>query len=88
MVFARLFAAARVAANCWWGVRLAPIPTKTVTYLSRVGTQQYAIRDKFTDVVERANLSKLPIAELYGRDDVFAVAKRQLSRREIASLGL
>jgi hypothetical protein len=78
----------RLDDNCWWEVRLAPIPTRTVTYPSHLGTRTYAIRDKFTDVVRTAKLSKLPIAELYGRDGVFAAAKRQLSRREIAALGL
>jgi hypothetical protein len=78
----------RLDDNCWWEVRLAPIPMKTVSYPSRIGTQTYSIRDKFTDVVKHARLSRLPIAELYGRDGVFAANKRQLSRREIAHLGL
>ena len=39
-------------------------------------------------VVRSARLSALPVDELYGRDGVYAVNKRQLSRREIADLGL
>lgn len=70
--------------ECWWEVRLAPIPTKTVKF----GEREYAVRDKFTDVVRSAKLSALPIDELYGEAGVYAVAKRQLSRREIADLGL
>ena len=69
-------------------MRLAPIPTRAVTCPSPGGSRQYPVRDKFTDVVKSAKLSPLPIAELYGRDGVFATAKRQLSRREIATLGL
>lgn len=75
--------------NAWWEIRLAPIPMKTRTYTLRDGTQRsHALYDVFTDVVRSAKLSTLPIAELYGRDGVFAAAKRQLSRREIAHLGL
>jgi hypothetical protein len=38
--------------------------------------------------VHSAKLSTLPVDELYGRDGVYAVNKRQLSRREIANLDL
>jgi hypothetical protein len=75
----------RLDDNCWWEVRLAPIPTRTVTY---GGTRHYTVRDMFTDVVLSAKLSTLPVDELYGRDGVYAVNKRQLSRREIAALDL
>ena len=78
----------RLDDNCWWEVRLAPIPTRTVTYPSRDGTREYKVREKFTDVVRSAKLSALPVDELYGRDGVYAVNKRQLSRREIANLDL
>jgi hypothetical protein len=78
----------RLDDNCWWEVRLAPIPTRTVTYPSQGGTREYTVRDKFTDVVRSAGLSALPVDELYGRDGVYAVNKRQLSRREIANLDL
>jgi hypothetical protein len=78
----------RLDDNCWWEVRLAPIPTRVVTYPSQGGKREYAVRDKFTDVVSSAKLSALPVDELYGRDGVYAVNKRQLSRREIANLDL
>jgi hypothetical protein len=75
----------RLDDNCWWEVRLAPIPTRTVTY---GGSYQYTVREKVDDVVRRAKLTTLPVEELYGRDGVYAVNKRQLSRREIAALDL
>jgi hypothetical protein len=78
----------RLDDNCWWEVRLAPIPTRVVKYPSRDGTREYTVRDKFTDVVHSAKLSMLPIDQLYGRDGVYAASKRQLSRREIAALDL
>jgi len=40
------------------------------------------------DVVLRASLSSLPREQLYGRRDVVAVGKRQLSAREIKRYGL
>ena len=79
----------RLDDNCWWEIRLAPIPTKIVTWPAPKGeTRRYVRPDVFTDVVKAAKLSKLPIGELYGQLDVYAVAKRQLSRKEIAGLGL
>ena len=79
----------RLDDNCWWEIRLAPIPTKVVTWPAPKGeTRQYLRPDVFTDVVKSAKLSKLPIEELYGRPGVYAVAKRQLSRKEIAALAL
>ena len=75
--------------NGWWEVRLAAIPTRKVSYKGRDGAPfEYNVRQKVTDVVVSAKLTKLPIAELYGRDDVYAIAKRQMSRREIADLGV
>jgi len=76
----------RLDDNCWWEVHLAPIPTRIVTYPSPGGSRQYRVRDKFSDVVVSAKLTRLPIAELYGREEVYAVNKRQLSRREVADL--
>jgi len=72
--------------NCWWEVRLAPTPKKTVSYPWSPGIK-YTIDDKFTDVVHQAKLSTLPVAELYGKPGFYAAAKRQLSRNEIRDLG-
>lgn len=64
----------------WWEVRLAPIPRgQVVTTDGRYRTVELSV----TDVVHRAGLAHLPIRELYGRDGVYAVAKRPLSAREI-----
>jgi hypothetical protein len=79
----------RLDDNCWWEICLAPIPTKLVTWPApKGGTRSFTVFDAYTDVVKTTKLSKLPIDELYARGDVYAVAKRQLSRKEIATLGL
>ena len=75
--------------NCWWEIRLAPIPTRITSYAAPLGeTRYFTVFDAYTDVVKAAKLSKLPIGELYGKPDVYAVAKRQLSRKEITALAL
>jgi hypothetical protein len=74
----------RLDDNWWWEIRLAPIPTERRTY----GTFSYDARLPFFDFVLDSGLTKLPGHELYGRSDVYAVAKRQLSRAEIGDLGL
>jgi hypothetical protein len=75
--------------NCWWEIRLAPIPTRTRSYPAPRGeTRTFTVLDAYTDVVKAAKLSRLPIGELYGQPGVYAVAKRQLSRKEIAALGI
>ncbi len=75
--------------DCWWEVRIAPIPTRTMTFPGRFGSPvQYAVREPFTDVVFSAKLSEYFAEYLYGREGVYAAAKRQMSRREIDSLGL
>lgn len=77
----------RLDDNCWWEIRLAPIPMRVVSYPAPQGqTRQYIKREEFTDVVKAAKLSKLPLDELYGRTDVYAVAKRQMSKKDIATL--
>jgi hypothetical protein len=59
----------------WWEVTLAP--TKLASY----AIQKYGI-----DVVLGAGFSQLPPNELYGREHVYAIAKRPLTRQEIARL--
>jgi len=79
----------RLDDDCWWEIRLAPIPTKVFTWPAPKGeTRSVTVFDTYTDVVKAAKLSKLRGGELYGKDDVYAAAKRQLSRKEIAALGL
>lgn len=69
----------------WWEVKLAKIGRQTVT--DRHGRVGY-IEHPFTDVVRRAKLSPLGLADLYGRDGVYAAEKRQLSSAEIKRLKL
>ncbi len=74
--------------GAWWEVRLAPIPIEWVTKNS--GTTPTTIHRvlPYTDVVRGTTLTTLPSGELYGRADVYAVAKRQLSRKEMRALKL
>jgi hypothetical protein len=61
----------------WWEVVLAP------TKLSA-----YQIKREGLDVVLASSFSDLPLHLLYGREGVYGVAKRQLSKEEIARLKL
>ena len=61
--------------GCWYEVTLAPIASRRQT---RTGPLN-ALRDE----VIGAGLSGLNRLELYGRFDVLATSKRQLSRREL-----
>jgi hypothetical protein len=82
----------RLDDGAWWEVKLAPLPRRAERRTDpRTGvTREYAVIDgqAYVDVVLRPGLSQLPPAELYGRYGVYAAAKRQLSRREVAALGL
>jgi hypothetical protein len=71
----------------WWEIKLAPIPTYGVP--QAIGYRgYYQTYQPVTDTVLTAGLSDLPPAELYGRHGVYAVSKRQLSRKETAALGV
>lgn len=72
----------------WWEVKLAPIPSRRVMAAGRRYAQPYTEYDQVIDTVLTAGLSDLPSEELYGRRGVYAVSKRQLSRKEIAALDL
>lgn len=63
--------------GCWWEVKIGKLPT-----LPGNKTPEQA------DVVLRANLSKRPAHELYGRHDVYALEKRILSKAEKKKHGL
>lgn len=64
----------------WWEVKLAKMNRQYVTDKhGRMGV----IVQPFTDVVRSGKLSKMGLVELYGRDGVYAVEKRQLSKTEI-----
>lgn len=71
----------------WWEVKLAPIPTVRIP--QPIGYRGYSeTQEPVVDAVLKARLSDLPPDELYGRDGVYAVSKRQLSRKEITAHGL
>jgi hypothetical protein len=72
----------------WWEIKLAPIPTYRVTPIGARYARPYDAFEQVTDTVLSAGLSDLSPAELYGRRGVYAVSKRQLSRREIVALEL
>jgi hypothetical protein len=75
--------------GAWWEVRLAPVKTRLRWQALQNGRRvQVWGCEAFLDVVLRAGLSDLPASELYGRTDVYAVAKRQLNRNEKKRLGL
>jgi hypothetical protein len=65
----------RFGKHGWWEVVLAP------TKFSR-----YNIKNNGVDVVYQSGFSNLMPHDLYGREGVYAIAKRQLSKREIARL--
>lgn len=58
--------------GAWWEVKLAKIPA----------------HGAYEDVVHRSRLVRTPVAGLYGREGVYACAKRQLSKAEMKKLGL
>lgn len=71
--------------GAWWEVKLAKVkrhPHKTASGLS------YYSEEPFTDVVQSAKMSSLPRELLYGREGVYARAKRQLSNAEMKRLRL
>jgi hypothetical protein len=70
----------------WWELKLAPIPTeRKAVRMKDGGTYRYSIRLPYFDVVICDKLTTLPAAELYGKPGVYAVAKRKLSRAELAN---
>ncbi len=65
----------RFGKHGWWEVILTP------TDLDR-----YQIKKSGLDVVIQSGFSDLMPHDLYGREGVYAIAKRQLTKREIAQL--
>jgi len=65
----------RFGKHGWWEVVLM------LTKLDR-----YQIKRSGLDVIVQSGFSDLMPHELYGRDGIYAIAKRQLSKREIAQL--
>ena len=71
----------------WWEVKLAPVPKIRVPSVTSY-RGYYETYDSVTDVVLSAGLTDMPSRELYAREGVYAVAKRQLSKKDLAALGL
>jgi hypothetical protein len=71
--------------GAWWEVKLAKILRQKVA--DRHGGIGY-IEHPYVDVVRSAKFTKLALAELSGRHDVYAAEKRQLSKSEIKRLKL
>ena len=74
--------------GAWWEVTLAPVPTVVQEHRTRHGTHRYPAELAVKDVVLEARLTLLSREALYDRRGVYAVAKRQLSRKEMRDLGL
>jgi hypothetical protein len=74
--------------GCWFEVTLAPIESRRQTFAKPHGHETRLVMGMRRDEVIDAGLSDLGGGELYGRYDVFAVAKRQLSHRELRKRGL
>jgi hypothetical protein len=75
-----------LADGAWWEVRLAPVPTGFEE--SRNGVRRHSFEKPVFDSVLGAGLSALSRADLYGRSGVYAVGKRQLSKKEMRDLKL
>jgi hypothetical protein len=69
--------------GAWWEVTLAPVPTGLQETKTPQGVRRYTYELAVSDSVLGPELSKLGREELYGRPGVFAVSKRQLSKKEI-----
>ncbi len=69
--------------DTWWEVTLAPVPTGWATRKIGRSEARSQVEYPVNDVVLRSRLSALPREDLYGRRGVYAVVKRQLSRKEM-----
>jgi hypothetical protein len=77
-----------LAGDCWWEVRLAPVPTMIVANTGRFGPPQLTRELPVDDVLLRALSTFESRRATYGRAGVYAAARRQLSKKEIRAHGL
>ncbi len=70
-----------LADGAWWEVTLAPVPTGVEMRKTTYGVQRIVVEYPATDAVLDAGLSSLSRKELYGAAGVYAVSKRQLSKK-------
>lgn len=79
----------RLRDGAWWDVVLDRIPTRTDTF--RTPTGAVATREvatPFEDVLLTSGLTPLDAPRLYGRDGVYAVSMRRMTRAERRRAGL
>ncbi len=74
--------------GCWFEVTLAPIESRRQTFAKPHGHNTRLVTGTRRDEVIDAGLSDLDRGKLFGRFDVFATSKRQLSHRELRQYGL
>ncbi len=74
--------------GCWFEVTLAPLGGRRHVFAKPHGDATRLPTATLRDAVIPQGLSDLPPEELYGRADVFALAKRQLGRRELQAYGV
>ncbi|MBI1212670.1 MAG: hypothetical protein GC190_14490 [Alphaproteobacteria bacterium] len=73
----------------WWEVTVEPIrPVSTRWKTNDAKFGGVLIVDRQVDVVRQSRFGAQLPTDLYGRDGLCAVAKRQLSKREMRALGL
>jgi hypothetical protein len=77
-----------LADGAWWEVTLARAPARMPERPAAPGVRSYMNQAVEIDVVQDAQLSPLERSDLYGRMGVYAVAKRQLSKKEMRDLKL
>lgn len=69
----------------WFEVKLTKMGIQKL--VDKHGRMSYLVTP-YTDVVHSAKLTKLSLSDLYGRQGVYAVSKRQLNKTEIKRLKL
>lgn len=79
----------RLNDGAWWEVTLEKVPTYYQVRKTRYRPPyRVSVEQEVHDAVLGANLSALPRAVLYDRPGVYAISKRQLSKKEMKRLGL
>lgn len=74
--------------GAWWEIALAPVPTGVREVATNRGLRRVTVELGVRDAVLDAKLSELSREDLYGRRGVYAVSKRQLSKKELRDLKL
>jgi hypothetical protein len=73
----------------WWEIQLAKVKTLKLMVPDRRGRLvRRDIDERYFDVLINSSLTDMSSAELYGRQGVYATAKRPLNKREMKAFGL